>query len=655
MNKLIYTLIFGIFASFSLLAQGEIELGECDQEPNEKIEKQINKALVSLRKKDLKMARIYINNALKIDDQNAHGLYLMGELALREKNVKRAEQYWTQLIEICPNYRAEVQFFLGVIFVEKGEKAKSKEMLNLFLKNPERDRIYDREAKFIIEEIDLQENMKANPVPFNPNPVSNICTPADEYLAIISPDEEYSFFTRRSKKQSNKYDGPATTTRIVEEFCMAQKTEYGTFEEGAPLDYPFNENYNEGGPTITANNRELYFTVCEMNKEGRENCDIYYCKKVGSYWGEIEKIEVINSEYWESQPSISSDGQYLYFVSNRPGGIGGLDLYVSQRKLNGDWDAPKNLGKTINTRKNEKSPFIHSDSQTFYFASNGQPTMGGYDIYYSKKNEDETYSKPTNIGYPINTKADEIALFVSLNGQRAFFSSNKLKGPGGWDFYEFDLHAAARPEQVALVKGTLLDENNQVVEGAELTIKNLKTKDVKVIEVDEFTGEYASVVLMKEKEHLILKVEKEGAAFNSKLVDLEESEAENGVVETEFEVAPIEVGKEYRLNDIKFGTDSYELSEKAKLVIEEFILFLHDQPRMKVDIQGHTDNVGNASANLSLSKNRAKVVYDYLIKKGISASRLKWHGFGQTMPISPNSTEKERAQNRRTVFVIMAR
>ncbi len=655
MNKLIYTLIFGLFASFSLLAQGEIELGECEQAPNEKIEKQINKALSSLRKEDLKMARIYINNALKIDEQNAHGLYLMGELALREKNVKRAEQYWTQLIEICPNYRAEVQFFLGVIFVEKGQKAKSKEMLNLFLKNPERDRIYDKEAKSIVEEIELQENMYANPVPFNPRTVDDICTPADEYLAIISPDEDLCFFTRRSKQKSNKYDGPATSTRIIEEFCLARKNDDGTYAIGESMGYPFNESYNEGGPTITANNRELYFTVCQVNKEGRENCDIYYVKKDGNYWGEINKVEGINTDDWESQPSISSDGKYLYFVSNRKGGIGGLDIYVAKRKLNGQWEAPINLGKNINTRKNEKSPFIHSDSQTFYFASNGQPTMGGYDIYYSKKNNDETYGKPVNIGYPINTKADEIALFVSLNGQRAFFSSNKLKGPGGWDFYEFDLHAAARPEQVALVKGTLLDEEKEVVEGAELTIKNLKTKEVKIIDVDEITGEYASVVLIKEKEYLILKVEKEGAAFNSKLVDLDDEDSENGVVETEFEVAPIEVGKEYRLNDIKFATDSYELTEKAKLVIEEFILFLNEQPRMKVDIQGHTDNVGSASDNLALSKNRAKVVYEYLLNHGISASRLKWHGFGQSKPISSNANEIGRAQNRRTVFVINAK
>ena len=262
------------------------------------------------------------------------------------------------------------------------------------------------------------------------------------------------------------------------------------------------------------------------------------------------------------------------------------------------------------------------------------------------------YDKPINIGYPINTKADEIGLFVSLDGIKAYFSSNKLRGPGGWDFYSFELHPAARPEQVALVKGTMLDKNQEVVADAKLQIKNLKTKAVQDIAVDQTTGEYAAVVKIKDQESLILKVEKDGTAFTSKMVDIEDEETVGGVVTAELEVAPIEIGKEYRLNDIKFASDSYQLSEKAKLVIDEFILFLGEQPRIKVDIQGHTDNAGNAEDNMTLSKNRAKVVYDYLVSNGITSSRMAWHGFGQTIPIASNSSEKSMAKNRRTVFVI---
>ena len=646
-----------LFALLVHMGWSQIELGECDQPYNDKVEKQVSKALTSLNKKDYNMARIYVNNALEMDLRNAHALYLMGELAIkRDKNIRKAEAYWTQLMDVCPNYMAEVQFFLGVIYLENGKKHQAEEILELFLKNPERDRAFDKEAKSILEEIRLQEDLFANPVPFDPRPVMNICTRDDEYLAIISPDQELCFFTRRSKKM-DKYSGPAGTKRIVEEFCMAHVTESGKFEKGIPLESPFNENFNEGGPSVTANNNELYFTVCQVDKNGYENCDIYYCVKDYGLWGDIKNLgEHINTpNFWESQPSVSADGRYLYFVSNREGGVGGLDLYVCERELNGKWGAPQNLGKTINTPKNEKSPFIHSDSETLYFASDGHPTLGGYDIYYSKADiKKMEFEKPNNIGYPINTKADEIALFVSLNGKKAYFSSNKLKGPGGWDFYSFDLHEAARPEKVALVKGTLLDDDQEVVQDAELQIKNLKTKEIQRIDVDAYTGKYAAVVKIREQEDLILKVEKKGTAFTSKLVDIEDEES-TGVVEAEFEVSPITVGKEYRLNDINFATDSYELTEKATYVIDEFILFLQDNPQVKADIQGHTDNAGSPEDNLVLSKNRAKVVYDYLVAHGINAARLKWHGYGETRPVASNNTKKGMAKNRRTVFVITSK
>ena len=212
--KQIVTVLLGLLFCVQSFAQVEIELGECDQPYDEKVEKQVNKALVSFNKKDYKMARIYVNNVLEVAPKNAHGLYLMGELGLREKNVNKAEAYWTQLIAVCPNYRAEVQFFLGVILLENGKKKKSEEMMKLFLANPERDRGYDKEAESIIIEINLQETLFGNPVPFDPKPVTSICTRDDEYLAIISPDAELCFFTRRSKKV-DKYSGPAAKTRIV--------------------------------------------------------------------------------------------------------------------------------------------------------------------------------------------------------------------------------------------------------------------------------------------------------------------------------------------------------------------------------------------------------------------------------------------------------
>jgi outer membrane protein OmpA-like peptidoglycan-associated protein len=640
------------------LAFGQVELGECPQQIDEKADAQVQKALKELNKKasttTLRMANIYANNALKFDEENAHALYLLGEIALRERNLLKAEASWTKCLEVCPDYKADLFFFLGIIYLENGKKQQAEELLSKFLANPERERGYDKDAKAALKEIRLKDELMNNPVPFDPKPVRQISTSADEYLAIISPDEELCFFTRRQRKK-DKYAGPAGTTRMVEEFTLATKAG-SVFTKGEALESPFNENFNEGGASITADNKELFFTVCQVDGDGYQNCDIYTCKKEYGYWGDIKPMndEVNKPKSWESQPTVSANGDALYFASNREGGQGGLDIWKITRLPNGDWTSPINLGPVINTSKNEKSPFIHSDSQTLYFASDGHPTLGGYDIYLSKQNDETNeWNTPRNIGYPINTAADEIGLFVSLDGSKAYFNSNKLRGAGGWDLYEFALYESARPERVALLKGVLLDENQEVVRDARLEAKNLKTKEITQIKVDELTGEFATVVKLKERENIILKVNKEGSAFNSKFIDANDDEM-NGVVNAKLEVKPLEVGKAYRLNDINFATNSYELNENARQIIDEFLLFLEDNPQVKIDIQGHTDDVGNDEDNLILSKNRARVVYAYLVERGIAASRMTHHGYGENQPIATNKTEEGRAKNRRTVFVITA-
>ena len=640
---------------WSLLAYAQVELGECEQEKNENADAQIQKALKALNNKDLRMANIYVNNALKFQENNVHALYLAGEIGLREKNLLKTEASWTMCLEVCPNYKPDLLYFLGIIYMENGKKQRAEELLESFLTAAGRERGYDKDAKAALKEIRLKDELMKNPVPFDPKPVASISTPADEYLAIISPDAELCFFTRRHRKR-DKYAGPAGTTRMVEEFTLATKTGE-KYTMGEALEAPFNQNFNEGGATITANNKELFFTVCVIDADGYQNCDIYTCKKEYGFWGDIKPLEngVNTPKSWESQPCVSANGDQLYFTSNREGGQGGLDLWVINRQPDGSWTKPVNLGPAINTAKNEKSPFIHSDSQTLYFASDGHPTLGGYDIYFSKKDvATDAWFEPVNIGYPINTDADEIGLFVSLNGKRGYFNSNKLKGIGGWDLYEFELYERARPEKVALIKGVIRDENNDVVQDVKIEVKNLKTKESIQVDVDEQTGEFATVVQLKQQENIILKVNKQGTAFNSKFVDAA-SENANGVVEAELEVREIEVGEEYRLNDIYFATDSYTLTENARQIIDEFVLFLEENPTVKIDIQGHTDDIGDETNNLLLSQNRARVVFEYLVNRGISSARMTHHGFGETKPIASNATEPGRAKNRRTVFVITQR
>lgn len=644
-----------LLLGFQAFPQPELGDGECDHTVDEAAQKWLPKALKNWRTKNYREAERYLKKAVDADNEYPDALFLLGDLYVKKSQLKKASALWAKLVEVCPNYKPEVSYFLGAIFLELDRRPEAIDLFNSFLANPERDRSYDKEVKMALEEAIIMEEIMSNPVPFDPKSMKGLCTIQDEYLATISPDQQTIYFTRRSKKV-NRRDGPGAKTRIVEEFSFSQRQDDGLFEEGMPMDSPFNTSYNEGGPSITADNTELYFTVCQDLK-GYKNCDIYFSQLDDmGYWSTPVSVgdHINRRDSWESQPAVSANGDMLFFSSNRKDGIGGLDLYVCKREEDGKWSAPQNLGPTVNTKKHEKTPFMHSDSETLYFTSDGHIGLGNFDIFYVKAINDSLWERPKNIGYPINSKDDDLGLFVSLDGQKAYFASNKLRKGNGWEIYEFDLPKSAQPAKVALIQGNLTNENGDPIADASLEIKNLNTKEISKIRVDKETGRYAKAVKLEKGQDLIVTVKKKGMAFNSKYIDSEKASVEP-LVKAPLEVLKLEIGKEYKLNDINFGSNSYSLNAASKGVIDEFIIYLKENPELKADIQGHTDNVGNTTDNKNLSRNRAKTVYDYVVEKGISPSRLKFHGYGETRPISENSTEEGRAKNRRTVFVITSR
>jgi outer membrane protein OmpA-like peptidoglycan-associated protein len=649
MQKIFWSLALSL--ALATVAWAQPELGECDKPIKELAQKNLDKALKFWKAKDKQQTRYYLERAISADENCAHALYLLGELFFISGNLQGAEAQWVKTQAVCPDYKPELDFFIGIIQLEGGKNKLAAERLQKFLKNPERDRTFDAEARNALEAATIVEQLTSNPVPFDPKPLRKICTPEDEYLGCISPDGEWAFFTRRSKKV-NKYDGVGAAPRLVEEFSSARLQSNGQFDAGAALERPFNQNLNEGGPSITADNSELYFTVCQK-VGGKQNCDIWYSERNGEFWtAPVALPQGINlPDSWESQPSVSANGDVLLFVSNRAGGQGGIDIYKSVRQPDGSWGAPENLGKEINTTKDDKSPFLHSDSQTLYFSSQGHAGMGGFDIFFTRAKEDGSWEKPQNIGYPINNTKDDLGLFVNLEGTKAYFASNNHGGVGGWDLFEFDLPAQVKPAEVVLVRGTL--EGDMDLKGTAVVVSGVDSKQSTVIQVRKESGTYAGVVKVKKAEDLIVTVQKEGAAFSSNYIARQELVGKK--VEAPLEVQKLETNREYRFNDIFFETNSYELNEGSRAVCDAFILFLSENPTLKVDIQGHTDNVGLPAANLALSQNRAKAVYNYLLQRGVQANRLTHHGFGETKPVSDNASEWGRSRNRRTIFVITAR
>ena len=548
-------------------------------------------------------------------------------------------------IDICPDNFPKAYYFLGEIAYNRKDYVNAdiylKKCIELEIGDP-----YYSDAILLYSKAIVLAEIINNPVKFNPNIVTGISTEFDEYLPIISPDQELSFFTRRLEKKSKQ----SITSIIVEEFTWSKK-ENKTFEVGSALDYPFNMESNEGGASITIDNKILYYTKCSLTQGGYKNCDIYYVFNQDGSWSETQNFSknISKIDSWESQPTVSSDGRTIIFASDREGGYGKIDLYETTFK-NGQWSNPENLGDKINSNENEKSPYLHTDGKTLFFASQNFPTLGGYDIFYSRKDSSGNWQQPKNIGYPINSVADEISLFVSTDGNSAYFASNDLNGEGGWDIYSFDLHKEARPERVLFFKGDLLDEYGQVLNDVELEIKNIKTKEIITIKVD--AGTYVSSLTLDEKDDVLITVKKEGFAFNSTYISANDTVFKSPS-SLDISMQSLDEGKSFAIEDIYFDNNSYELKDIAKEVLVEFAKYLEINNSLVIEINGFTDNIGDASDNQILSENRSKAVRDLILLQGISESRLSYKGFGEFFPKSNNNTEKGRAQNRRTEFRII--
>ena len=570
---------------------------------------------------------------------------LKSEVLWRKADFFNAETEGFKVIANCPDNFPKVYYFLGEIAFNRKDYVSAdlylKRSIDLGISDP-----YYSDAMSIYEKAKVLADIIANPVPFNPKIVSGISTISDEYLPIISPDQELSFFTRRSDKSSLN----SITNTIVEEFVSSKKIK-GKFEIGHALSSPFNLESNEGGASITIDNRVLYYTKCIRNKKGYNNCDIYYVNREGNAWSVVQNFsdKISKSDSWESQPTVSSDGKIIIFASDRSGGYGKIDLYEINWK-DGKWTDPKNLGSAINSNENEKSPYLHTDGKTLFFASTNFPSLGGFDVFYSRMDSLGNWKEPQNIGYPVNTVADEISLFVSTDGNTAYFASNQLDGIGGWDIYSFLLHDDAKPERVLFLKGDLMGENGMVLEDVELEIKNINTNEVTIVKVN--AGTYVSSLTLAEDDDVLITIKKKGYAFNSAYISANDTSF-SSPANLDFELHSLEKGRSFDLSDIYFESNSFQLSSIAKNVIFEFTSYLKLNNNMKIEINGFTDNIGESIVNQILSENRAKVVYELLIANGLDKERLSYNGYGEQFPRVNNTSISNRAQNRRTEFRII--
>ncbi len=635
----VFILVMNI--AFSCFAQDK---STCPPSENKKASKYYEQALDARAKhREFKEILDWCTKALEEDPELADAYRLQGDIAYTRKDYKSMKDNYLKSIEKCPDVGYTPYYRLGSYFCDKRDYAEAVKYLKQFLEFGNAPDDMEKTAGVKI----FRAGLYQHPVPFNPVPVEGLSTSDPEYLPCISPDNDFCFFTRRFEQSSRNSLTPVS----VEKFMYSERKN-GKFDKGEPMPFPFNKanTNNEGSASISIDDKHLFFT---SNING--NFDICFSDKdKDDQWGEIKNLgtHINDPMQWDAQPSISPDGKTLYFASYRDSVNGTSDLYKTTHSGNGKWSNPVRLGEVINTTGNEKSPFIHPDNKTLYFSSDSLPGLGGYDIFISKKDEKGNWGKPVNLGYPINTENDEVGFFVATDGRTAYFASNKINGRLNYDIYSFELYKEIRPEQVLFIKGELRDANNTVPLAAKIELKNIATKESINIDYDTLTGKYASVVLFDND--YILSAKKEGYAFNDTYMSRKDS-ALQIPVRLDVALKKIEVGSSYPLNNIQFERNSAVLSESAEIMIINFAEFLKKNPGVRVQIQGHTDDMGQTIDNQNLSDDRAKAVSDYILKLGISAGRVSSKGFGESRPLLPNTSEENRAKNRRTEFFILSK
>ena len=587
--------------------------------------------------------------ALAVDPDFVEANILMAEWYLDGKQSEKAKEHYYAAVRSNPTFFTLAWLQLGALELQSGSWDKAKECYEKYLQLDKKNKDRHPEAENGLATIEFRRNALAHPVAFNPqNLGENINSRDDEYLPALTVDGQTLIFTRRFPRTPNTI----ASSQEEEDFYTSTFTN-GQWTAAERMKEPVNSYDNEGAQCISQDGRIMFFTACGR-RDGAGRCDIYMCTRKGDKWSAPRNLGTpVNTGAWESQPSFSIDGKTLYFVSNRKGGYGGMDIWKTVYG-EGGWSAPENLGPEINTAGDEMSPFIHYDDQTLYFSSNGHVGMGGMDLYCARKQQDGTWTRPVNLGYPINTEGDESNMIVTADGTKAYFSSDREGGMGRQDLYSFDLPVPVRPLLTLWMKGTVKDEMTNGFVSAQLQVIDLATGEVvATTSSDSQTGHY--LISLPIKKDYALHASAKGYLFHSQNVPLsmEQDISSAKPFEVNISMRKMESGTKIALRNVFFATGKYELLESSQVELNKVVEVLRNNPTMRVELEGHTDNVGADSDNQKLSENRAKAVFDYLVSQGIPESRLSYKGYGATQPVSDNATEEGRSQNRRTEMRIL--
>jgi len=598
-----------------------------------------------LRNRNFEKCTTALEKAIEVDPQFVEAHFALAQASFTLRDLDKADQHYRECAKLVPDDRrvAPAYYQVGLANFQKGDYNGAKANFEKFIKyGTNKGQVAD--AKKNLNACNYaQEGMKT-PLNFSPHPVGpNVNRQPLQYFPVLSGDQQQIIFTARigidRKNDENIY------------VCTKKDDEWGEPEYIKEL----NTFFNEGTCTISADGKTIIFTVCEGSAERSVigSCDLFVSYKLNGKWQEPRNMgNLVNSTGWDTQPSLSSDGRTLYFISDRPGGQGAEDIWRTRRDATGNWGKAENLGPAINTRSHEFAPFIHVNGQTLYFASDGYPGYGGYDLYKSEL-KNSKWELPQNLGYPLNDHRNQVGLFVTADSKKGYYSHEENKGGRltSSQIYEFELPETLKPRTASnYVKGIVYDAKTKKRLDAKIDMINLATDSIESSVMSD-PGDGGYLITLNKGSEYALYINKSGYLFQS----LSFNYSANGGKDVEIDIYldPANKGSRITLNNLFFESGKWDLQDKSKTELNRLLVFMKQNKEMRVEIGGHTDDVGADASNLELSRRRAQAVVAYLTKAGVEADRLISKGYGETQPKMANDSDPNRASNRRIEFLIL--
>ncbi|RAV99908.1 OmpA family protein [Pseudochryseolinea flava] len=589
-----------------------------------------------------------LNQALQKDDEFVEAYYRLGLVYLNMKQYDPAILQLEKGLSLTADIRKQKVFWfdLGDAYLAKGRYEDAMKTLGAFIKNEIQNKQKVDRATMMYKSAEFAFKNKDNISAYKQRPLSDTVNCfAMQYFPVLTADQRQLIFTRRLSNDPND----------DEDLVVATKNDKGQWQKPVSISKNINTQLNEGTCTISADGRKLIMTSC-TGREGIGSCDLYESTKIGDEWSEPKNLGTnVNSPSWESQPSLSADGRTLYFISDRRSGYGRRDIWISQLDDNGKWSKAVNAGKTINSQFDEMSPFIHANNKVLYYASNGLPGFGGYDIYFVERKDSIGWSAPQNFGAPVNTHEDQFSLFITADGKKGYYSQDEAALRAGESKSRLFELVIPTENQIKFrsnyVKGIVRDKKDRHPLRARIELINIEKNAVEsLVESDSVTGEY--LIVLTQGADYALYVNRKSYLFKS--LNFNYSEVKDfAPIILDIDLEKAVAGSVVVLNNIFFEFDKFDLKDSSIPELNKILTFLTENPRVKVEIAGHTDNAGTADYNRQLSLKRAQSVFNYLVEKGIDSRRLQPMGYGPDRPIAANDSEDNKKMNRRIEFKLI--